>query len=240
MISRAPIRIAGTVNTLTHPFSPVPLGADLAYHFGDPTALPIVGNFDPPIATPAVAQSSATGATTPAASLTTNQKLVASMYYDILGLRARSFGPESLHVATRYGGLAGHDRPDAVEFGGTVWQCRRSVVRHVLASQGRRRGTRPLGEHAAGWRNRRGGSHELRAVERIRVDARRQPGIRQGLVSRRVGSAPPTRRARPLIWRRWPAAKREPSWLPPSWDPTSAITASSTSSTCSFTNVTPT
>ena len=23
--------------------------------------------------------------------------------------------------------------------------------------------------------------------------------------------------ARPLIWRRWRGAKREPSWLPPSW-----------------------
>ena len=78
-------RMAGTVNTLNHPFSPVPLGADLAYRFGDSTSLPIVGNFDPPIATPAVTQSSATGSTTPAASLTTNQKLVVSIYYDILG-----------------------------------------------------------------------------------------------------------------------------------------------------------
>ncbi len=78
-------RMAGTVNTLNHPFSPVPLGADLAYRFGDSTSLPIVGNFDPPIATPAVAQSSATGSATPAAALSTNQKLVTSMYYDILG-----------------------------------------------------------------------------------------------------------------------------------------------------------
>ena len=86
-------RIAGQVNTLIHPFAPVPLGSDLVYRFGDPTALPIVGNFDPPVATPAVTQSSGGGSTTgstattpPAApALTTNQKLVDSLYHDILG-----------------------------------------------------------------------------------------------------------------------------------------------------------
>jgi hypothetical protein len=34
---------------LNHAFSPAPLGHDLAFRFGDPRALPIVGNFDPPV-----------------------------------------------------------------------------------------------------------------------------------------------------------------------------------------------
>jgi len=42
-------RIFGTVNRLDHPFSPVPLGQDLFANFGDEFALPIVGNFDPPV-----------------------------------------------------------------------------------------------------------------------------------------------------------------------------------------------
>ncbi len=42
-------RIFGTVNTLNHPFTPVPFGADLYAEFGDELALPIVGNFDPPV-----------------------------------------------------------------------------------------------------------------------------------------------------------------------------------------------
>lgn len=78
---------------LNHPFAPTPLGHDLAYHFGDTTALPIVGNFDPPVAAAAVTQSSAAGSTagstapTPPAApaLTSNQKIVTSLYYDILG-----------------------------------------------------------------------------------------------------------------------------------------------------------
>jgi hypothetical protein len=91
-------QIPGTVNTLSHPFAPVPLGHDIAFHFGDQTALPIVGNFDPPIAAPAVAQNSTTGpgagstsgSTTGTSSQTTptlaqNQKIVASLYQDILG-----------------------------------------------------------------------------------------------------------------------------------------------------------
>ena len=41
---------AGTLATLNHPFSPVPLGADLYAEFGDELAMPIVGNFDPPVA----------------------------------------------------------------------------------------------------------------------------------------------------------------------------------------------
>ena len=43
-------RITNTVNTLNHPFEPVPFGNDLYAEFGDELALPIVGNFDPPVA----------------------------------------------------------------------------------------------------------------------------------------------------------------------------------------------
>ncbi len=42
-------RVFGSVNTLNHPFTPVPFGADLYAEFGDELALPIVGNFDPPV-----------------------------------------------------------------------------------------------------------------------------------------------------------------------------------------------
>jgi hypothetical protein len=40
--------IAGTVNTLNHPFSPTPLGSDLFFKFGGNPAFPFVGTFDPP------------------------------------------------------------------------------------------------------------------------------------------------------------------------------------------------
>ena len=49
------IRVTGQVNTLNHPFSPVPFGADLFAEFGDEMAMPIVGNFDPPVS-PAATQ----------------------------------------------------------------------------------------------------------------------------------------------------------------------------------------
>jgi hypothetical protein len=39
-----------TVNLLNHGFSPAPFGADLYAEFGDERSLPIVGNFDPPVA----------------------------------------------------------------------------------------------------------------------------------------------------------------------------------------------
>ncbi|MGI9455278.1 MAG: hypothetical protein ACR2NU_01885, partial [Aeoliella sp.] len=39
----------GSVAALTHAFEPVPFGNDLYAEFGDELALPIVGNFDPPI-----------------------------------------------------------------------------------------------------------------------------------------------------------------------------------------------
>ena len=44
------LRIFGQVNRLNHAFTPVPFGADLFAEFGDELALPIVGNFDPPVA----------------------------------------------------------------------------------------------------------------------------------------------------------------------------------------------
>jgi subtilisin-like proprotein convertase family protein len=43
-------RVTGTVNTLDHPFSPAPLGQDLFAQWGDEFAIPVVGNFDPPVA----------------------------------------------------------------------------------------------------------------------------------------------------------------------------------------------
>jgi hypothetical protein len=114
-VSKA-LRVTGSSNTLAHPFSPTPLGADLAYHFGDPTALPIVGNFDPP-ASPQTAttsppvqgssssaqlnsSSSSTGGSTSQTSSAgvsggqhaTSQAVVASLYHDILGRDADASG----------------------------------------------------------------------------------------------------------------------------------------------------
>ena len=43
-------RVAGQVNTLNHDFKPEPFGQDLLARFGDQFALPVVGNFDPPVA----------------------------------------------------------------------------------------------------------------------------------------------------------------------------------------------
>ncbi len=42
----------GTVNALDHQFSPTPLGVDLYAQFGSNIAIPLVGNFDPPVAPP--------------------------------------------------------------------------------------------------------------------------------------------------------------------------------------------
>lgn len=39
----------GTVNTLDHPYEPAPFGFDLYAEFGNEQALPLVGNFDPPV-----------------------------------------------------------------------------------------------------------------------------------------------------------------------------------------------
>ncbi|MBI2823592.1 MAG: pre-peptidase C-terminal domain-containing protein [Planctomycetia bacterium] len=42
-------RVFNTVNTLDHPYKPVPFGKDLFFQFGDDFAIPVVGNFDPPL-----------------------------------------------------------------------------------------------------------------------------------------------------------------------------------------------
>ena len=48
LVSANRAKTIGKASTLKHAFSPVPLGTDLYYQFGDQFALPIVGNFDPP------------------------------------------------------------------------------------------------------------------------------------------------------------------------------------------------
>jgi hypothetical protein len=53
-------RVSGTINMLNHPFSPVPFGFDLFAEFGDELALPIVGNFDPPVSAQPAAEPAAT------------------------------------------------------------------------------------------------------------------------------------------------------------------------------------
>ena len=59
-----PNRTNGSVVTLSHEFEPVPFGHDLYASFGNEFALPVIGNFDPPV-TPANAtgEPSATGHT---------------------------------------------------------------------------------------------------------------------------------------------------------------------------------
>jgi hypothetical protein len=42
-------RIAGTIVTLDHPYKPAPFGKDLYAEFGNEQALPLAGNFDPPV-----------------------------------------------------------------------------------------------------------------------------------------------------------------------------------------------
>lgn len=46
------VPVVGTVNTLNHPFSPQPVGGDIAAFFGIGTQVPVVGNFDPPLDVP--------------------------------------------------------------------------------------------------------------------------------------------------------------------------------------------
>ena len=54
-------RLLGSANTLNHAYSPTPLGVDLAFHYGDPVALPLVGNFDPPVAASSASSASSSG-----------------------------------------------------------------------------------------------------------------------------------------------------------------------------------
>jgi hypothetical protein len=46
------VAYVGTVHFLDHPFTPIPFGKDMYASFGDEFALPIVGNFDPPVTPP--------------------------------------------------------------------------------------------------------------------------------------------------------------------------------------------
>ena len=50
LISNAALQNDGTVAALNHQFSPDPLGNDLFAQFGSNLGLPLVGNFDPPVA----------------------------------------------------------------------------------------------------------------------------------------------------------------------------------------------
>jgi hypothetical protein len=50
LISNAALQNNGTVDALNHQFSPDPLGNDLFAQFGSNLGLPLVGNFDPPVA----------------------------------------------------------------------------------------------------------------------------------------------------------------------------------------------
>ena len=52
------LRRTGNVNRLNHAFTPTPFGFDQYFEFGDDRSMPIVGNFDPPVA-PHATQSSA-------------------------------------------------------------------------------------------------------------------------------------------------------------------------------------
>jgi hypothetical protein len=61
LMSTGTAPVVGTVNALNHAFSPTPLGQDLHAVFGDQFAIPVVGNFDPPV----VASSVVSGHTNP-------------------------------------------------------------------------------------------------------------------------------------------------------------------------------
>jgi len=50
LVSTSGAPTPGAITALNHAFSPNPLGNDLAYSFGDQSQLPLVGNFDPPVA----------------------------------------------------------------------------------------------------------------------------------------------------------------------------------------------
>ncbi len=56
LISVSADQMDGTVNALNHPFSPDPLGNDLFAQFGSNLGLPLVGNFDPPVARDVMAE----------------------------------------------------------------------------------------------------------------------------------------------------------------------------------------
>ncbi len=74
------------VSALNHPFSPTPLGTDLFAQFGDAFALPVVGNFDPPVATPQPATPSAPAPVLGTESLTP-QSVNGETWYSFQSLR---------------------------------------------------------------------------------------------------------------------------------------------------------
>jgi hypothetical protein len=49
LVSDVSLAAQGQVTALDHDFTPVPFGNDIYAQFGDETARPIVGNFDPPL-----------------------------------------------------------------------------------------------------------------------------------------------------------------------------------------------
>jgi hypothetical protein len=49
--------VAGSIARINHAFTPVPFGKDIFAEFGDQLTLPIVGNFDPPVAPSSVGAS---------------------------------------------------------------------------------------------------------------------------------------------------------------------------------------
>ena len=49
LISDDPTSTPGEVTALDHRFTPVPFGTDIFAQYGDEQALPVVGNFDPPV-----------------------------------------------------------------------------------------------------------------------------------------------------------------------------------------------
>ncbi|HEV3339503.1 MAG TPA: DUF4214 domain-containing protein, partial [Pirellulales bacterium] len=79
-------RMPGSVNTLSHPFDPAPLGSDLFAQFGSADALPIVGLFDPP------PDGGGAAATSPVLSGTATW--IDKEYIDVLG---RQPGPAELN-----------------------------------------------------------------------------------------------------------------------------------------------
>lgn len=113
-------------------FSPAPLGQDVAYTFGDPFALPIVGNFDPPpTASPSSSGSTGGssggsgggGVTAKALTVSQAQTLVASLYHDILGRDADPAGLSAhssrLLAGVQYATIA-NDMLHSREYYGTV------------------------------------------------------------------------------------------------------------------------
>ncbi len=92
------------VTALDHPFSPAPLGNDLFAQFGDAFALPVVGNFDPPITTPTL-PAPQNLAPLLGASTVASQTASGDQWYSVQPLRS---GTLSVDVASTSGTLDVH------------------------------------------------------------------------------------------------------------------------------------